>query len=73
MYKTLKIRLRIILRERGLINTLGKTNLNITLSETGFFISKKVLPSLKCVYIVRVTIGLQSVKIFPAQMRGRKY
>ena len=60
-------------RERGLINTLGETNLNITLSETGSFIPKKVLPSLKGVYIVRVTTGLRSVKIFPVQMRGRKF
>ena len=31
-------------RERGLINTLDETNLNITLSKTGSFIPKKVLP-----------------------------
>ena len=36
--KTLTNRLRIIVRERSLINTVGKTNLNITLSETGSFI-----------------------------------
>ena len=60
-------------RGRGLINTLGETNLNITLSETGSFIPKKVLPSLKAVYIVRVTIRLRSVKISPVQMRGRKF
>ena len=52
---------------------LGETNLNATLSETRSFIPKKVLPSLKGVYIVRVTIGLRSVKIFPVQKRGRKF
>ena len=60
-------------RERGLINTLGEANLNINLSETGYFIQKKVLPSLNGVYIVRVTIGLRSVKIFSVHLRGRKY
>ena len=56
-----------------MINTLGETNLFITLNETGSFNPKKVLPSLKSVYIVRVTIGLRSFKIFPLQMRGRKF
>ena len=60
-------------RERGLISTLGETSLNITLSDTVSFIPKKVLPSLKGVYIVRVTIGLRGVKIFPVQMRRRKF
>ena len=60
-------------RERGLINNLGETNLNIIRSETGSFIRKKVLTSLKGVYIVRVTTGLRSVKIFPVQMTGRKF
>ena len=56
-----------------MINTLGETNLNINLSETEYFIQKKVLPSLNGVYIVRVTIGLRSVKIFSVHLRGRKY
>ena len=47
-------------------------SLNITLSETGSFIAKKVLPLLKGVYIVRVTIGLRGVKIFPVPITGRK-
>ena len=34
LHKALKNRLRIILREKGLINTLGEISLNITLSAT---------------------------------------
>ena len=67
--QALKNCLRKIVRERDFINILGQTSLNISLNEAGFFIPKEVLPSLKDVYIVRVTIDLQSVKIFPVQMK----